>query len=325
MNEKSNAIVVRHLNKRYPKERKFFQPTSYFDALKDITFDVAKGESVALLGPNGAGKSSLIKTLCGILTPSSGSVSIAGHVAGTRLANAHLGIILGTRSQLWMHMKIRHCLDLIGDIYAVPKAEKLARISELSQRLEIEQHLDSRARSLSLGERMRCELAATLIHRPKILLADEPTIGLDISAKIRFRKLLRETQLSEGTTIFLTSHDIADVESLAERCILINRGEKIFDGSLTSLKQIGPPNKLVTIVLNQRPEAIERRVGFDVVRHTDNQIVFSVDTTKFSIEQFLQIPLAAFNANILDIRIEDAPLEEVLMKAFEDKIGGKSA
>jgi ABC-2 type transport system ATP-binding protein len=174
--------------------------------------------------------------LCGILTPTSGSAQILGYEAGSKTANLNLGLVFGTRSQLYMHMTVGHCLDLSAEIYFLTGAKKRARIEELASVFGIISYMDRRVRSLSLGERMRCEIVAALLHRPRVLLADEPTIGLDIVAKNSLREIIQSWQKTEKTTLMLTSHDLSDVEALCDRCILIDHGKKQYDGPLSALK-----------------------------------------------------------------------------------------
>lgn len=166
-------------------------------AVNHLSFELSEGESVAFLGPNGAGKSTTIKMLCGILKPTTGTAMIAGNASGSLAANRELGLVFGTRSQLFMHMTVFQCLDLIAEIYFLHGSEKKRRIYELSDLFEIGTLLPKRVRTLSLGQRMRCELVAALIHRPKILLADELTIGLDVIAKNRLRELILRWQKEE--------------------------------------------------------------------------------------------------------------------------------
>ncbi len=222
------AIEAHELSKQFPKTAEA--------AVRSLSFAIEQGEAVAFLGPNGAGKSTTIKMLCGILSPSQGSAKILGHEAGTKLANQILGLVFGTRSQLYMHMTVEHCLDLSAEIYYLSGEPKRSRIRELADAFAITPFLGRRVRTLSLGERMRCEIVAALLHRPKVLLADEPTIGLDIIAKNSLRHILKNWQRQEKTTLMLTSHDLSDVEALCDRCILIDHGMKLFDGPLQNLK-----------------------------------------------------------------------------------------
>lgn len=193
--------------------------------------------------------------LSGILTPSHGEAQVMGLAAGSREANKQIGLVFGTRSQLYMHMTIFESLDLISEIYFVTGELKKKRIHYLAELFQIEHHLTARARTLSLGERMRCELVAALIHRPRVLLADEPTIGLDVVAKNKLRELIRLWQNEEKTTLLLTSHDLSDVEALCHRCILIDHGQKQYDGTLPGLKgDLSDLRRLhITVVESETP------------------------------------------------------------------------
>lgn len=222
------AIEANDLTKVFPKCKE--------PSVNLLSFKIEQGETVAFLGPNGAGKSTTIKMLCGILAPSSGHANILRLKAGSIEASQKLGLVFGTRSQLYLHMSVGHCLDLSAEIYFVTGEMKRSRIRELADAFAITSFLNRRVRSLSLGERMRCEIVAALIHRPRVLLADEPTIGLDIVAKNSLREIIKDWQKNEKTTLMLTSHDLSDVEALCDRCILIDQGTKRFDGPLQNMK-----------------------------------------------------------------------------------------
>ncbi|MBM3534649.1 MAG: ATP-binding cassette domain-containing protein [Alphaproteobacteria bacterium] len=234
----SQAILVENLAKSFRTRsarrlRDLFSamPVAEVHAVRGISFSIRPGERVAFIGPNGAGKSTTLKMLTGILTPSAGHAWVAGFVPWEerqKLAR-RIGILFGQRSQLWYHLPVRDSLRLIARIYGLERHPAEARLSRLAKTLAIEALLDRPVSQLSLGQRLRCEIAAALMHAPPILLLDEPTIGLDVSAKASLRDHLIELSAEEGTTILLTSHDTGDIERICERALVIDRGLLLLD------------------------------------------------------------------------------------------------
>jgi ABC-2 type transport system ATP-binding protein len=238
--------------------------------------------------------------------------------AGTRDANKLLGLVFGTRSQLYMHMTVYESLDLISEIYYVTGPEKKKRILHLAELFQIGRHLNSRVRTLSLGERMRCELVAALIHRPRVLLADEPTIGLDVVAKNKLRELIRSWQQEEKTTLLLTSHDLSDVEALCHRCILIDHGKKQYDGPLQGLK-----GDLAGLRRLQITVAESDTKTFD----TDSRILpisgsgeyvhkYEMHTSKIPMTETISRLSQHYGDRLQDMQIFEVSLEEVLGARF---------
>ncbi len=207
-------------------------------AVDSVSFRIEPGELVAFLGPNGAGKSTTIKMLTGILTPSSGSVEVNGLIPHRdRIANARgVGAVFGQRSQLWWDLPARDSLNVLADIHGVRPERFRAQIAAFDRILELSAFWDTRARQLSLGQRVRCDLAAALIHDPAVLYLDEPTIGMDVVVKEQVREFLRDQVEQRGRTVVLTTHDMTEVERLAERLILINGGRIVYDGDLDTLR-----------------------------------------------------------------------------------------
>ena len=208
-------------------------------AVDRIDLRVEQGELLALLGPNGAGKSTTIKMLCGILTPTSGTVTVNGVVPhANRIANARrIGVVFGQRSQLWRDLPARQSLEVLRDIYELSQADYTARIAEFDQILELSQFWDTRARQLSLGQRVRCDLAAALLHDPPVVFLDEPTIGMDVVVKEQVRAFLRDQVTRRGRTVLLTTHDMTEVSRLSERTVLIDHGRLMYDGPVRGLWQ----------------------------------------------------------------------------------------
>jgi len=211
-------------------------------ALRDVSFSIADGEMIGYIGPNGAGKSTTIKIMCGILTPDSGECQINGRNPWReRIAHVReIGVVFGQRSQLWWDVPVIDSFELIRDIYRTEQAAYKKNLDELVETLELSEILKTPARSLSLGQRMRCEIVASLLHNPKILFLDEPTIGLDAVSKIAVRQFIKRLNQERGTTVLLTTHDMQDIEALTERIILIGKGQVLLDGSLNDLKSQAP-------------------------------------------------------------------------------------
>jgi ABC-2 type transport system ATP-binding protein len=207
------------------------------EALRGVSFTIDRGEIVGYIGPNGAGKSTTIKVMCGILVPDSGSCVIKGRVPWKERAAhvAGIGVVFGQRSQLWWDVPVIDSFELLRDIYRVPLPEYRSSLEELTSALDLSGLLESPARSLSLGQRMRCELAASLLHRPDIIFLDEPTIGLDAVSKLAVRAFIERANRERGVTVILTTHDMHDIEALVSRVILIGKGEILYDGDFEAL------------------------------------------------------------------------------------------
>ncbi|MGZ6441720.1 MAG: ABC transporter ATP-binding protein [Pseudobdellovibrionaceae bacterium] len=312
-----HSISVKNLSKSYSQKKS----KSPFFAVQNLNFDIHEGEVVAFLGPNGAGKSTTIKMLSGILTPTSGSAEVMNSPAGSHEANRQLGLVFGTRSQLFMHMTVYESLDMIAEIYYVSGVNKKQRLMHLAELFQIERHLQSRVRTLSLGERMRCELVAALIHRPRVLLADEPTIGLDVVAKNRLRELIRVWQKEEKTTLLLTSHDLSDVEALCERCILIDHGQKQYDGALVGLKGdlSGVRRLQITVADNSKSyfggdERILKMDDANLFIHK-----YETHTSRISMPETISKLSQHYGESLQDLQIFEISLEEVLSSRFSQR------
>jgi ABC-2 type transport system ATP-binding protein len=307
------AIYADGLTKQFPKTQE--------PSVKSLSFDIRQGETVAFLGPNGAGKSTTIKMLCGILSPTSGSARILGFEAGSKEANKRLGLVFGTRSQLYFHMTVGHCLDLSAEIYYLTGESKRSRIRELADAFAITPFLNRRVRSLSLGERMRCEIVAALLHRPRVLLADEPTIGLDIVAKNSLREIIKNWQKHERTTLMLTSHDLSDVEALCDRCILIDHGTKRFDGPLEDMK--GQLRNLRRIRVTT--SSSEKKMMSDLARfklsHEENSYthVYELFTDQLPMSEGLFALSQHYGDLLQDLNISEVTLEEVLGAQYANR------
>lgn len=243
-------IEMKHISKTFKVAKRnsgmnealkalFKREYSYVNALQDISFKIADGEMVGYIGPNGAGKSSTIKIMSGILNPDSGECTING-VTPWKKRKEHvrnIGVVFGQRSQLWWDVPVIDSFELIRDIYQVDSTIYHRNVDELIEVLDLQEIIKTPVRQLSLGQRMRCEIAASLIHDPKVLFLDEPTIGLDAVSKIAVRDFIKKLNKEKKTTVILTTHDMQDIEALTNRILLIGKGKILLDGSLEELKQ----------------------------------------------------------------------------------------
>lgn len=290
-------------------------------AVDDISFSIEEGETLAFIGPNGAGKSTTIKILTGILYPTSGHVRVLGlnpQKQRKQLA-LNIGTVFGQRSQLLFNLPITDSFELFAKVYELDRGQYKKQRDKLIELFDLGEILDQPVRKLSLGQRMRAEIAAALLHEPPIIFLDEPTIGLDVVAKRKLRENLKEINKEFNTTIFLTSHDAGDIESICDRTIIINHGKAIFDGDTSQLKRKYLNKKIIRIALDGENEnAFElNREGIKVEKNNKREAVFEVDTTKTSIDDILKDVIKG--KNIEDITIEDPPLEEIIGRIYETK------
>jgi len=289
-------------------------------AVKDITFEVAEGERLAFIGPNGAGKSTTIKMLVGILYPTSGQAQVLGKTPWRerqRLAY-EIGAVFGQKSQLWYHLPPEDSFELLARIYELDTATYRQRKAKLVELFEIGEYLQSPVRKLSLGERMRCEIAASLLHRPRILFLDEPTIGLDVVVKQRIRDLILELNQEEGVTIFLTSHDAGDVEVLCRRAMVINHGEVIYDGKVSTLKRDYIHTKTISLKLGEPWEGFDNP-SVQVLKHKGYGVKLEVDTGVTPIEEVIGHLLARYA--VVDINVDNPPMEQIIARIYEAEAG----
>lgn len=324
------AIEVEQLSKSYVVKRK--QPGLWGSmkslvapdetekvALEAISFQVKAQERVAFIGPNGAGKSTTIKILSGILHPSRGTGQVLGFCPWKerqRLAY-HIGTVFGQKSQLWYHLPAMDTFELMSRVYELGRSDFYKRRDQLIERFQLQPYLATPVRKLSLGERMRCEIAAALLHRPKVLFLDEPTIGLDVNAKQMIRELILELNEQEGTIVFLTSHDMGDIEQLCDRAMIINHGSLVLDEKVSSLKRY-LQHKTIQLTFRDKGGSADRFAlpGVTVLRKGASTEL-RVDTTFTSIEEVLGYIVQRHR--ISDITIQDPPLEEVISQVYAGK------
>ncbi|MGW2379573.1 ABC transporter ATP-binding protein [Streptomyces sp. NPDC001658] len=286
-------------------------------AVSDITFDVAPGELLALLGPNGAGKSTTIKVLTGILTPTSGEVRVAGVVPyQERERNArNIGAVFGQRTQLWWDLPARESFAILRDIYEVPKAEHAARLKEFDELLDLSSFWDTRVRHLSLGQRVRSDLAAALLHDPQVVFLDEPTIGMDVVVKEQVREFLRHQVEQRGRTVLLTTHDMTEVERLAERVVLINHGRLVLDGSLDEIRRRFGSTWQVRATLADAHTDVVALPGIALLRRDGPQVVFGPDGPEApTVNSALKAIIERYE--VTGVAIDEADLEDVMRNAY---------
>ncbi|BBH21185.1 ABC transporter [Paenibacillus baekrokdamisoli] len=283
-------------------------------AVRDINLTVEAGEMVAFLGPNGAGKSTTIKMLTGILHPTSGEAKVLGYtpwLERTKLAYK-IGAVFGQKSQLWYHLPPIDSFDLISRIYELKRNDYLTRREDLIERFELGPYLHTPVRKLSLGERMRCEIAASFLHRPRLLFLDEPTIGLDVVVKQRIRELIRELNRNDGTTVFLTSHDAGDMEELCNRAVVIHHGGILLDTPVERLRREVMNRKTLTLTLPEGNAVFDlpQVAGMEIASVEGRRVKLTVDLKTTGIETVLSALIGRLRFD--DVTVEDPPMEEII-------------
>lgn len=286
-------------------------------AVDDITFTIKKGEIVGYIGPNGAGKSTTIKMLAGILKPDSGSIVINGlDPVVDRIKHVReIGVVFGQKSQLWWDIPAIESFDLLKEIYRIPDREYLKTRNELIELLNIQEIVKIPVRNLSLGERMKCELVASLLHNPKILFLDEPTIGLDAISKVVVRDFIKKINKEKKVTVILTTHDMADIESLASRVIVIGNGKKLYDGNMDDIKKKYSSEKIVEIYY-ENLKKIPKLTNTEIISNNDGVIKIKIDSKKVTVSDVTME--YSKNCEIKDINVLSSPIDDIIYKLYED-------
>ncbi|MFZ5392376.1 MAG: ABC transporter ATP-binding protein [Patescibacteria group bacterium] len=324
-----NVIEVKNLCKYFSiKQKEFgflggikslFGPKyKMVEAVNNISFEVREGELLSFIGPNGAGKSTTIKMLTGILFPTGGQIQVLGldpQKQRQKLAYK-IGSVFGQKSQLWYHLPSLDTYNLYAKIYELDQKKYTARLDFLVEQFEIADLLKIPVRKLSLGQRMRCEIAASLLHEPKILFLDEPTIGLDVIAKQKIREVIKFLNEKEKVTIFLTSHDVGDIESLARRTIIVNYGRIVFDDETRRLKERYVTKKIVELIFEQKAKKFEYPAG-KVIERKENRVKVEIDLQEKAIDKLLGF--AVKNYDIIDMNVYDRPMEEIIADIYRQE------
>lgn len=288
-------------------------------AVKNISFEVEKGEMIAFIGPNGAGKSTSIKMMTGILFPDKGKVDILGlDPSKDRKKLAYsIGCVFGQKEQLWTHLTPYDNFKFFGAIYDIPESRVEKKIQELKELFELDEFINTPVRNLSLGQRIRCEIVASLIHEPKVLFLDEPTIGLDPVVKENIRVLIKRMNKEYKTTVVLTSHDVSDIEKLCKRVIIVNNGQIVLDDSMENLKYHYLNKKIVEAKMREQVN-LEDEEGITILKDKGYNLKIEVDTKKRNVSDAIKL----LNPdNIVDINISNVPLEDIISDIYKD--GGK--
>ncbi len=324
-----HQIQVGHLSKTYhvpvrpeglrASMKSLLRPTySDVPAVQDVSFTMVRGEMLGLIGPNGAGKTTALKMLAGLMHPTSGGAHVAGYTPWERKPAylRSISMVMGNKSQMLWDIPPMDSFRVLGEIYAVPRAEFKRTIDELVQLLEMGELLSKPVRNLSLGERMKCELTASLLYRPEVLFLDEPTLGLDVSMQLRLRRFLAEYNQRSGVTVILTSHYMADVTALCPRVILIHHGRVLYDGELSDLARKLAPFKQVRISLQVEKITAELPIpqGATVIERETSSLTLRVPRTQAAAitAQLLQtLPVA-------DLTVEDPPIEAVIDQIYTE-------
>lgn len=296
----------------------FKRQKKIISALKDVSFSIEEGDIVGYIGPNGAGKSTTIKIMSGILTPTSGSCKINGFIPWKERKKyvRNIGVVFGQRSQLWWDVPINDSFELLKDIYKIPDEEYKETVKLLTETLDLSDLLNRPLRQLSLGQKMKCELAGALLHKPKILFLDEPTIGLDAVTKLAVRDFVKFINKTWGTTIILTTHDMSDIDALTNKIILIGKGQILYNGSFSEIKHKYGSAKTITVEFSQEYESIELD-GYEIVSHDKNTAVLkNLQETEFNTKDFINKISEKYE--VVDFSVDSLSVDEILAKLYTD-------
>ena len=284
-------------------------------ALDHISFDVNEGELVGYIGPNGAGKSTTVKILSGILLPSGGNVKVMGKTPSENRINTvrHLGVVFGQKTQLWWDLPVIESFELLKEIYGISEAAYKKALSSLNDMLKLSKLFNTPVRQLSLGQRMRCDLAASLLHSPKILFLDEPTIGLDAVSKLAVRDFIHHLNKEHNVTILLTTHDMDDIEALCRRVVVLNEGKIFLDGSLAALRtKISPERRLIVDLINENDTVSDPQATF--VKQEGHRVYLRFDPAQSSPPELIARILAKHA--IRDLYVENLSIEEIIARLY---------
>jgi ABC-2 type transport system ATP-binding protein len=320
------SVQLLHKSYRIPKRKKgfwaelgalFAREHEIKVALDSVSFSLGEGDLVGYIGPNGAGKSTTVKVLSGILVPDNGEVTVLGKTPWKNRIEIvqQIGVVFGQRTQLWWDLQVMESFELLKAIYRIPERKYKNKLSELVDTLELSNLLNVPVRLLSLGQRMRCDLAASLLHSPKILFLDEPTIGLDAVSKLAIRDFIRHLNKEHKVTVLLTTHDMDDIEALCQRVLVLNEGKIYFDGSLEQLrKKILPERRLIVDLLQEMASIQDAEA--QVIRQEGHRIWLSFNPTVTSVQEL--IARVTSKHAVADLFVENPPIEEIIAKYYKN-------
>lgn len=313
-------FVRKHYSGRFGALRSFFsRQARRVRAVDGISFGIEPGELVGYLGPNGAGKSTTVKMLTGLLVPSGGKVVVNGRIPHKERQDyvARIGAVFGQRTTLWWDLPVIESLELLRHVYRVPSALFQQNLAEFTEMLEMDPFLHTPVRSLSLGQRMRADICAALLHNPDLLFLDEPTIGLDVVAKERIRQFIQHVNAERGTTVLLTTHDLADVQRLCQRVMIIDRGKLLFDGRLQALQdQFGGKRELVVDFAEEYDTvAVD---GATVIEHQDSRATYQFEREVISASELIGRLSAKYR--VQDLAVREPDIEATIRRIYEERL-----
>lgn len=314
--EKEDGLIGYFKNLIKPKYKEF-------TAVNHINFEIQEGELVGYIGENGAGKSTTIKMLTGLLTPTSGEVVVDDLVPNKNRIenNKKIGAVFGQKTQLWWDLPVIESFRLIKKMYKIPDGEYRKNLKKFSEILELDDLLEKQVKNLSLGQKMRCEIAATFLHNPKIVYLDEPTIGLDVLVKERIRAFIKEINKEKNTTVILTTHDLKDIEDVCDRIILLDKGQIIYDGEKEKFKETYGKQVIAQMLVKNKTSLITTETindEFEVVEESDEQVKIRFNHDKYTIMDIVN--RISNYCEITDMHIEEQGLEEILKEIYRGEI-----
>ncbi|ACT01813.1 ABC transporter ATP-binding protein [Paenibacillus sp. JDR-2] len=314
---KSFKVARRTAGVRQAVKALFAREHTIVEALHNISFDISPGEIVGYIGPNGAGKSTTIKVMSGILVPDNGTCKILGYTPWQDRAAyvRHIGVVFGQRTQLWWDVPVIDSFGLLRDIYKIPGEVYRTNLAMLTESLALTDILQTPVRQLSLGQRMRCEIAASLLHDPKILFLDEPTIGLDAASKIAVRQFIKRINKERGVTVILTTHDMNDIEALADRILMIGKGTLLYDGSLNDLRGRFGSKRIVTVDYREYNEPVHID-GVRCLSWTPERAVYSMDIDATPVASV--IARLSEQVEVVDLEVGTTPVEELVLELYKE-------
>ena len=291
-----------------------------FNAVNGINFNIEEGELVGYIGENGAGKSTTIKMLTGLLTPTSGNVVVNGIIPSKKRIenNKNIGAVFGQKTQLWWDLPVIESFRLIKKMYKIPENEYRKNLKKFAEILDLNDLLEKQVKNLSLGQKMRCEIAATFLHNPKIVYLDEPTIGLDVLVKEKIRKFIKEINKEKKTTVILTTHDLNDIEDVCDRIILLDKGQIIYDGTKQKFKDTYGKYVIAELIINNKTEKLSKNIdlkNIEILEETERKLKM-----KFSHEEITIVKIMdeiSKYCDIEDIHMKESELEDILKEIYK--------